>query len=152
MSDLYQQVIIDHAQSPRNFGECENPTHCQHGKNPLCGDQLKVALVVKDQTVEDIKFDGQGCAISMASASLMSEAVKGKSLEEVETVFAKVHQLLTKGGEVDQTLGKLVVLEGVHAYPMRVKCATLAWHTLQAALEKNHQDPEAFISTEEKAS
>ncbi len=145
MSDLYQQVIIDHAQSPRNQGECKYATHAQTGHNPLCGDQLTLSLQLKNGVVEDVHFQGDGCAISMASASLMTEAIKGKSQEQVDALFAKVHALVTEGSEVDDaSLGKLVVLKGVHAYPMRVKCATLAWHTLQAALKKG----ENLISTE----
>lgn len=136
--DLYQEIIIDHAKTPRNFGCCDQASHQQEGKNPLCGDQLTVSLQVKDQVVADIKFEGQGCAISMASASLMTEAIKGKTLEEVSLLFDDVHAMLTGQEEaVILELGKLKVLSGVSEYPMRVKCASLAWHTLVGALESN---------------
>ena len=153
MTDLYQQVIIDHAQKPRNRGVCEHATHFQQGKNPLCGDQLQVTLLLDGDTVKDLRFEGEGCAISLASASLMTEAAKGKSIAEIESMFSKVHNLFTKGGdesdqELSESLGKLLVLKGVHAYPMRVKCATLAWHTLLAAL----QGDQMTVSTEDEAS
>ncbi len=143
--DLYQEIIIDHAKTPRNFGCCDNPSHQQEGKNPLCGDQLQVSLVVEDHIIKEIKFDGEGCAISMASASLMTEAITGKTLDEVKLLFDDVHAMLTgHPEEIVLELGKLQVLSGVSEYPMRVKCASLAWHTLIAALEKQ----QACISTE----
>lgn len=143
--DLYQEIIIDHAKTPRNFGCCDNPSHQQEGKNPLCGDQLQVSLVVEDHIIKEIKFDGEGCAISMASASLMTEAITGKTLDEVKLLFDDVHAMLTgHPEEIVLELGKLKVLSGVSEYPMRVKCASLAWHTLIAALEKQ----QACISTE----
>jgi nitrogen fixation NifU-like protein len=135
LRDLYEEVILDHNRSPRNFlKKPEGTNHQAYGFNPLCGDEFRVYLAVEDGIVKDVGFDGAGCAISTASASLMTEAVKGKSLEQAHALFEDVHKLLTQRGE-SSDLGKLTVLSGVHAYPMRVKCATLAWHTLQAALE-----------------
>ena len=143
--DLYQEIIIDHAKTPRNFGCCANPSHQQEGKNPLCGDQLQVSLVVEDHIIKEVKFDGEGCAISMASASLMTEAITGKTLDEVRLLFDDVHAMLTgHPEEIVLELGKLKVLSGVSEYPMRVKCASLAWHTLIAALEKQ----QVCVSTE----
>ena len=140
---LYEEVILDHNRSPRNYPKKPDGCNCSaHGDNPLCGDQVQVHLRVTDGVIEDIGFEGRGCAISTASASLMTEALKGKSEAEAAALFEAVHALLTEkdsnnsGADADR-LGKLTVLEGVKAYPMRVKCATLAWHTLQAALAHN---------------
>jgi nitrogen fixation protein NifU and related proteins len=147
MSDLYQELIIDHAHAPRNQGCCQPATHQQEGYNPLCGDQLDLTLEVRDQIVQDIRFNGSGCAIAMASASMMSEAVKGLPLESLEALFDSMHAMLTSDEPGNQPLlGKLMAFEGVRAYPMRVKCATLAWHTLKAALEPT----ETPVSTEEQ--
>jgi nitrogen fixation NifU-like protein len=138
---LYEEVILDHNRNPRNFGKKPAGCNCTaHGHNPLCGDEVQVHLKVADGVIEDIAFEGQGCAISTASASLMTEALKGKSEEEAAELFESVRKYLTEqqsdDGEVNMDrLGKLTVLGGVKEYPMRVKCATLAWHTLQAALE-----------------
>jgi nitrogen fixation NifU-like protein len=137
LRELYQQVIIDHGRRPRNFGKLDNPTYIQLGHNPLCGDKLVLQLSIKNNKVSDVKFDGEGCAISMASASLMSEMIKGLEVKLALELFDKVHDLLVDGKSdaslIDQ-LGKLAVLQGVCAYPARVKCATLAWQSLKAAL------------------
>ena len=137
---LYEEVILDHNRSPRNYPKKPDGCNCSaHGDNPLCGDQVQVHLRVEDGIIEDIGFEGRGCAISTASASLMTEALKGKSEGEAAALFEAVHKLLTEQGSDDSDadadrLGKLMVLGGIKQYPMRVKCATLAWHTLQAAL------------------
>jgi len=135
---LYQEVIIDHAKAPRNFRELEGATRTAEGVNPLCGDQLTLYVKLADGVIEDVAFQGVGCAISKASASLMTTALKGKKHEEALALFGHVHAMLTEGpnGEVPpEELGKLAVLSGVWEFPMRVKCATLAWHTLRSALE-----------------
>ena len=142
--DLYQDVILDHNKSPRNFGKLEDSRkgegRVRHadGHNPLCGDRLTLYVVTDGETIRDIKFEGSGCAISKASASLMTEAIKGKPLAESEKLFQSFHDLLTGDpsvkAEASAELGKLAVFEGVREFPVRVKCATLAWHTLQAAL------------------
>lgn len=136
LKDLYQEVIVDHNRSPRNFGKIENPLKTLEGFNPLCGDRLTLYLNMDDGQISDVRFDGSGCAISVASASLMTEGVKGKSVQEAEVVFTDFHELLTgKHEEIDfGRFGKLAVLAGVRDYPSRVKCATLCWHTLRAAL------------------
>lgn len=138
MSDLrslYEEVILDHNRRPRNFlYKPEGANRHAHGYNPLCGDDFTVNLRVEDGVIRDVGFEGAGCAISTASASLMTEAVKGKTVEEVERLFQGVHDLLTKEGQPGE-IGKLQVLTGVREYPARVKCATLAWHTLHAALQ-----------------
>ncbi len=137
LRDLYQEVILDHTKHPRNFGGLEHATHRAHGSNPLCGDQLALFLEVVDDRVRDVRFSGRGCAISTASASLLTEAVKGKSPAEAHALFARFHAAVTAPPEepVDVSeLGKLAVLAGVREFPMRVKCASLAWHTLEAAL------------------
>lgn len=134
LRQLYQEMIIDHGRHPRNFGKLACATHSQIGHNPLCGDLLTLYLTVRADKVEELRFEGSGCAISMASASLMTEAVKGKSIEEVEKLFEVFHGLVTTGRNAEDTLGKLAVFQGVAEFPIRVKCATLAWHTLKAAL------------------
>ena len=146
LKDLYQEVIVDHNRSPRNFGELDPPGRRLEGFNPLCGDRLTLYLNQDGDRISDIKFNGSGCAISIASASLMTEGVKGKSVQEAETVFADFHELLTGADlEVDLTrMGKLAVLAGVRDYPSRVKCATLCWHTLHALLAGD----DAPVSTE----
>ena len=147
LSDLYQEIILDHNRRPRNFGDLPDADHQARGHNPLCGDQLHVYLILADGVIRDVRFDGSGCAISKASASLMTEAVKGKSLDEAETLFEGFHELLTGDPSVaekaPETLGKLAVFEGVREFPVRVKCATLAWHTLEAALSGDEK-----VSTE----
>ena len=135
LRELYQTTILDHNKSPRNFRVPERTNRHADGHNPLCGDKVTVLLVVDGGTVRDVGFQGSGCAISTASASLMTQAVKGKPVDEVVQLFDKFHALLTIGGEVDEELGKLAVFAGVREYPMRVKCATLAWHTLRTALD-----------------
>ena len=143
VSELYQSVILDHNRTPRNYGRLEGDARRARGYNPLCGDECTVWLKVEGDTLADVRFEGQGCAISKASASMMTEAVKGKSPDDAEALFRIFHALVT-GEEVagvpevaddDARLGKLVVFAGVRDYPVRVKCATLAWHTLRAALE-----------------
>lgn len=148
LRDLYQEVILDHSKKPRNFGELD-PRSCEaQGHNPLCGDEITLHVVLDDAgSVRDLRFNGKGCAISTASASLMTEIVKGKSQAEAEALFERFHDVVTDApdAEVDlDGLGKLAVLAGVREFPMRVKCASLAWHTLRAALE-GREDP---ITTE----
>lgn len=139
LGDLYQQVIIDHTKSPRNFGKLDPCNHDAEGYNPLCGDQLHVYLQVNEQgVIEDIKFEGQGCSISTASASLMTESLKGKTMVDFERLFRAFHEMATAdlSEEPDQeALGKLAVLAGVKEFPSRIKCATLCWHTLKSAME-----------------
>nr|WP_216622964.1 SUF system NifU family Fe-S cluster assembly protein [Corallococcus exercitus] len=134
---MYQEVVLEHSKRPRNFRVVEGATCAAEGYNPLCGDQLSVTLKLEDGVIRDIGFQGQGCAISKASASLMTGAVKDKTREEAEALFARVHTLVTEGPDkVDvESLGKLAVLSGVSEFPARVKCASLAWHTLHAALD-----------------
>lgn len=133
LRELYQEVIIDHGRHPRNFGVFPEANHHKEGFNPLCGDKILMHVLAKNGVLENIQFEGCGCAISMASASLMSEILKGKTLDEVDELFTAFHELVT-GGNVSEKLGKLAVMGGVHEFPARVKCATLAWHTLKAAL------------------
>lgn len=140
LRDLYQEVILDHNKRPRNFRELEPVTHQARGHNPLCGDRITVYLDVEDGVIRDIAFQGQGCAISTASASLMTTALKGKTVAEAEALFGRFHELVTHEGEPPDELGKLAVLSGVRDYPSRVKCATLAWHAMQAALH-NQTEP-----------
>jgi nitrogen fixation NifU-like protein len=137
LRELYQEVILDHTKHPRNKGALEHATHRAHGSNPLCGDQLALFLEVADGTVRDARFSGRGCAISTASASLLTEAVKGKSPSDAHALFELFHRAVTTPPDepVDLAgLGKLAALAGVREFPMRVKCASLAWHTLEAAL------------------
>jgi nitrogen fixation NifU-like protein len=137
LRDLYQEVILDHTKRPRNFGMLEHATHRAQGHNPLCGDQLALFVEIADGRLRDLRFAGKGCAISTASASLLTEALKGKTTEEAHALFAAFHQVVTTPSDepVDVSrIGKLAVLAGVREFPMRVKCASLAWHTLEAAL------------------
>ena len=134
LRELYQEIIIDHNRSPRNFYVMEDATQHIDGYNPLCGDKVTVYLKVKDGIVEKASFQGSGCAISVASASLMTESLIGKSVAEVEQLFEQFHHLMTSESNNTTNLGKLQVLGGVRAYPSRIKCATLAWHTMHAAL------------------
>ncbi|MEX0430679.1 Fe-S cluster assembly sulfur transfer protein SufU [Spiribacter insolitus] len=138
LRELYQEVILDHNKQPRNFHGIDPHDHEADGYNPLCGDQIHLELRLDDEgRIEDIGFQGQGCAISTASASIMTEALKGHTVEEAKSLFDRFHHLVTDDdAQPDPSLGKLGVLAGVRDYPMRVKCATLAWHTLQAALEE----------------
>lgn len=135
LMDLYQETILDHGRHPRNFGRCEAHTHEADGFNPMCGDKLHLTLEIRDDRVVRVCFDGSGCAISTASASLMTEAMTGRSVAEFEPLFEAVHALCTGDPHHESDLGKLVVFGGVANFPMRVKCATLAWHTMKAALK-----------------
>ena len=143
LGDLYQEIILDHYKKPRNAGVIEQPTCSAAGDNPLCGDKIAMTVKLKGDTVEDLRWRGAGCAISTASASLMSEAIKGKSKAEFAALFEKFHAMVTGKGPSDG-LDKLEVFSGVSEFPVRVKCASLAWHTLKAALE-GQKDP---VSTE----
>jgi len=134
LSDLYQETIIDHSKRPRNKGALNQPTHRAEGYNPLCGDRVTIELKIEDGRIAAVSFEGAGCAISTASASLMTEALRSKTPEEAEQAFEKFHGMLTEDKSPAPDLGKLAVFSGVRQYPMRVKCATLAWHTLRAAL------------------
>jgi nitrogen fixation protein NifU and related proteins len=133
--DLYQETILDHSKRPRNFHSMDDANRHAEGYNPLCGDKLKLFLKVENDIVTDASFVGSGCAISTASASLMTESLKGKKREEALKMLEKFHELLTTDTPISKDLGKLVVFCGVREYPARVKCATLAWHTLKSALE-----------------
>ena len=136
LSDLYQEVILDHNKRPRNFRTIESPSHHAEGYNPLCGDRLNLYVQVDGNVITDVAFQGSGCAISKASASLMTSALKGKSAGEAEELFQRFHRLVTSDEAADpEALGKLTVFSGVREFPARVKCASLAWHTLRAALQ-----------------
>ena len=146
LSELYQQVILDHNKKPRNFHKLETANHFAEGYNPLCGDQLNVYLDLEDDRIKDVSFEGSGCAISKAAASMMTQAVKGKTKQEVEQLFDEYHRMVT--GQLDEEgepnhLGKLTIFAGVREFPVRVKCATLSWHTMHAAM--NNQE---VVSTE----
>ncbi len=143
IADLYQELIVDHSRRPRNYRRLENPTHQAEGFNPLCGDKVKVYVDLENNVVRDISFEGEGCAISKASASLMTETIKGKSKAEVEQLFSRFRDLATGTGD-GLGLGKLAVFSGLRGFPARVKCATLVWHTLHAALEQTAN----IVSTE----
>ncbi len=134
LNDLYRDVILDHNRNPRNFGPLQNADAQAEGFNPLCGDRLTLRLKLDGDTIADVRFEGDGCAISTASASLMTEAVKGKTRAEALDVFERVHRLLTADDASGADLGKLAALSGVREYPARVKCASLCWHTLTKAL------------------
>ena len=136
--DLYQQLIIDHNQNPQNFGTLEDASHSAEGHNPLCGDVINVYLILKDNIIEDISFEGTGCAISKASASIMTGALKGLRVDEAEALFDNFHTLATTGESLSN-MGKLSVLAGVHKYPARVKCATLSWHTFYGAIHNSNE-------------
>lgn len=146
LSDLYQEVILEHNKNPRNFREISDADQYADGKNPLCGDALRVYVSLDGETVTDVAFKGSGCAISKASASMMTQAVKGKTKHEAEAIFGEFHKMVT--GELDietdeNDLGKLKIFAGVLEFPARVKCASLSWHTLNAALKG-----EDVVSTE----
>jgi nitrogen fixation protein NifU and related proteins len=147
LSQLYQQVILDHSRKPRNFGELKPCTHSCEGYNPLCGDQITVYLNLDENNiVEEIKFDGIGCTISQASASMMTQILKGKTKEEAEKIFQEFQQMLVSDLDINNqqnSLGKLTIFSGVKEYPSRVKCATLAWHTMNSALQSKNK-----VSTE----
>lgn len=148
LREIYQEIILDHYRRPRNYSAPDEVSHEASGHNPLCGDRVAVFLKVEDGVVQDVGFQGAGCAISTASASLMTEAIKGKPLVEVQEIFDKFHGLMTDQGETPNVdgLGKLEALSGVRQLPVRIKCATLVWHTLQAALKKSESSD--AISTE----
>ena len=149
LNDLYRDVILDHNRRPRNFGGLEPADASVEGFNPLCGDRLTVRLQMQDDKISDIRFEGQGCAISTASASLMTEAVKGKTRADALRLFDRVHQLLTDDGAPPaEELGKLAALSGVREYPARVKCASLCWHTLASALKSAHPQNLTAVTTE----
>ncbi len=141
LRDLYQEVILDHGRQPRNFGRIERADRRAEGHNPLCGDELTVELALDGDRIVDVRFEGVGCAISTASASLMTEALLGRRLDEVEPLFERFHDLVTGRSDpaVEEELGKLAVFAGVSEFPMRVKCATLAWHTVMAAIERRSE-------------
>jgi nitrogen fixation NifU-like protein len=149
LREIYQDIILDHYRKPRNFSELEGASHQASGHNPLCGDRVQVFLHVDEGVVKEITFKGDGCAISTASASLMTEAVKGKPVAEVVSLFERFHSMVTTppaDGSPEEDLGKLEALSGIRQLPVRVKCATLAWHTLQAALKSINEEP--VVSTE----
>lgn len=133
LEDLYQELILDHNQHPHHYGELASYTHTAHGHNPLCGDELDLYLIIKNNRIEDIRFIGQGCAISKASASMMTDELVGKTLEEAQEIFENFHELLTEEGALGKKLQKSQVFAGVREFPARVKCATLAWHTFSEA-------------------
>lgn len=146
LRDLYQEVILDHNKKPRNFGRLENANRRAEGHNPLCGDRLTVYMDLENDRIRDIKFEGSGCAISKASASMMTSEVKGKTVDEVEETFHRFHRMVTQeGGNDAEGLGKLAAFSGVREFPVRVKCASLPWHTMEAALKS---EAPAAISTE----
>ncbi len=145
LQDLYRDVIIDHNRHPRNFGRLDPADAHAEGFNPLCGDRLDLYLSLDGDRIRDLRFEGKGCAISMASASLMTEALKGCTIAEAQRFFDQIHALLTTADFKPQVeLGKLAALSGVREFPMRVKCASLSWHTLKAALARQQQP----VSTE----
>jgi nitrogen fixation NifU-like protein len=147
LRELYQEIVLDHSKRPRGFGRLEGATHRAQGYNPLCGDQLELELSIEGDRIADVRFTGKGCAISTASASLLTEAVRGRSLAEAHALFERFHAAVTTppGSEIDTApLGKLAALTGVREFPMRVKCASLAWHTLEAAARGEN----APVSTE----
>jgi nitrogen fixation protein NifU and related proteins len=139
LNDLYQEVILDHSRSPRNFHELPAADHRAQGRNPLCGDQVTVFVRMKGDVIEDISFQGSGCAIAKASASVMTTALKGKTLEEARRLFDQFHELVKTGQAPCEPLGKLGVFSGVHKFPARVKCAILSWHAAMAALAGDTQ-------------
>jgi nitrogen fixation NifU-like protein len=145
LRDLYQEVILDHSRKPRNFRVLQQ-ARCANGHNPLCGDRVTIFLDLEGGVIREVSFQGNGCAISTASASMMTEALRGKTLEEAERLFGLFHEMVTTGPEgtaadAEATLGKLTVFEGVREFPVRVKCATLPWHTFRAAVEGRPGDP-----------
>ena len=141
LSELYQELILDHNRRPRNFGSLPDANRTAEGYNPLCGDKLKVYLRLENDRIAGVSFEGSGCAISKASASLMTDAVKGQTISDATALFDRVHAMLTTPIDrpVDASdVGKLAVLSGVREFPVRIKCASLAWHTLKAALAASH--------------
>jgi len=152
LRELYQELIIDHGRHPRNYKKLDNFTHCQEGYNPLCGDRLILFIRVENDKVVDASFEGVGCAISVASASLMTEQIKGKTLIQAKQLFLAFQQFVTEPEPLTphtDNLGKLKVLGGVREFPSRIKCATLAWHTLKAGLEHHEpSEPSQVVTTE----
>lgn len=144
LSELYQQVILDHSRKPRHFHVLEGANRSAQGHNPLCGDHFTVFLKLEGGVIQDISFQGSGCAISKASASMMTDALKGKTVAEAEKMFTQYQQMVTTGSPNDEELGKLFVFAGVRQFPMRVKCAILPWHAMMAGLKG-----QAVVSTEE---
>lgn len=134
LRELYQEVIIDHNRHPRNFKELPNPTRCAEGFNPLCGDQITLYMMIENNIISEVTFQGHGCAISTASASLMTQVLKGKTIAQAKELFHQVHDFITTQDKQNIDLGKLAALAGVKEFPARVKCATLPWHTLNQAL------------------
>lgn len=147
MRELYQEMILDHHRHPRNYGKLADANRHAEGFNPLCGDRVTVYVIVANDRIQDVSFEGSGCAICIASCSLMTEALKGLALAEAETLFGRFHDLLTVDATVtdEEVLGKLAVFEGVREFPVRVKCATLPWHAFRAAV---HETVNQSISTE----
>lgn len=149
IQDIYQQVVLDHYKKPRNFKKLENATSYAHGHNALCGDKITVYLILKGGVVDDISFEGSGCAICTASSSIMTQAVKGKSVEEAEALFNGFHNMVMDEGDTSaldvEGMSRLKAFEGVKEFPVRVKCATLPWHTFHAALHRMEDEP---VSTE----
>ena len=143
LNELYQQVILDHSRSPRNFRKLDQPNRTAQGHNPLCGDNVMLYLLMDGEVVKDVSFQGSGCAISKASASILTEAIKGKSKADVKALFDKVHELVTTGRNSTE-LGKLAVFAGVHKFPARVKCAILPWHAAMSAVDGKNET----VSTE----
>ena len=143
LRELYQEVILDHGKNPRNFGPLPDANREAFGHNPLCGDKIAMRLVLKDDVVTDVAFEGAGCAISMASASLMTDVLRGKTEAEARALFEQFHDMITGEDDISldqlEALDKLAVFSGVRDYPLRVKCATLGWHTLHAALEESDE-------------
>jgi len=150
LDELYKQVILDHNKNPRNFGILDNANSHAKGHNPLCGDQLDLYLVIEDGLIKDVKFNGSGCAISKASASIMTSLIKGKTIEEAKQLFEEFHNLVTTDPEAEidtSELGKLEVFCGVREFPARIKCASLPWHTLAQAINENSKSE--LITTED---
>jgi nitrogen fixation protein NifU and related proteins len=152
LRELYQDIILDHGRHPRNFRAIENPTHLANGHNPLCGDRVTVYLTLDGDSITDVSFQGRGCAISTAAASLMTEVLKGKTVDDARSLFAQFHARVTGGESTDlpeplaDEMDRLEPLTGVKAFPARVKCATLSWHALEAALKGG--DRGATVKTE----
>ena len=151
LQELYQEIVLDHSRKPRNFGKLEDATGTGEGFNPLCGDQITLYLKIEDDTISDIGFEGVGCAISKASASMMTQGIKGKSTEETQRIFEEFRRMITNSTDGDydaELLGDLEILSGVSKYPARIKCAVLSWHTLNAALSDSLNGGTEPVSTE----
>lgn len=144
LRELYQETILEHSRKPRNFGELPSASHKAEGYNPLCGDHYTIFVNVKNGAIDEIRFNGAGCAISKASASMMTQTLKGKTESEAEEIFSRFHDLVTGSQNGADNLGKLAAFAGVSEFPLRVKCATLAWHAMRAALRGDQQ----AVSTE----